>query len=38
MSRDFAIDRHNVTNGDYLEFVDATGADGAALLAETRTR
>jgi gamma-glutamyl hercynylcysteine S-oxide synthase len=24
---EFAIDRHNVTNGDYLEFVRATGAD-----------
>ncbi len=24
---DFAIDRHNVTNGDYLEFVRATGAE-----------
>jgi formylglycine-generating enzyme required for sulfatase activity len=25
---EFAIDRHNVTNGDYLEFVRATGAEG----------
>jgi len=25
---DFAIDRHNITNGDYLEFVRATGAGG----------
>jgi len=24
---EFSIDRHNVTNGDYLEFVEATGAN-----------
>ena len=25
--RDFTIDRHSVTNGDYLEYVNATGAE-----------